>query len=253
MTQPLNTQAPEKLAPPQGGLDVHSVFYTIQGEGPYAGLPAVFVRLAGCNLQCPFCDTEYTAGRKFYTFEDLWQRVCELLPRKGDGSMPILIVFTGGEPLRQREDLNLFMHYVGSLTEATFQIETNGTLEPLQPGVLSTKHFCTLTIVCSPKAQKVHPKFSRSPSKYFWKYVVRDGVEFSRGENGLQVSILGTVHAPYVPDGLESLMLYQMIYIQPLDEGDHERNKANARLAARICMEHGYKLCLQLHKIVDLP
>ena len=40
-----------------GTLEVHSIFKTIQGEGPFCGTPAVFIRLAGCNLQCPWCDT----------------------------------------------------------------------------------------------------------------------------------------------------------------------------------------------------
>ena len=44
-------------------LNVHSRAETIQGEGPYAGCPAAFIRLAGCNLQCPRCDTEYTPGK----------------------------------------------------------------------------------------------------------------------------------------------------------------------------------------------
>src|SRR3954467_9071958 len=44
-------------------LSIHSIFYTLQGEGPYSGCPAVFMRLAGCNLQCPGCDTDYTSGQ----------------------------------------------------------------------------------------------------------------------------------------------------------------------------------------------
>ena len=51
-----NTQEPEKIDRDRH-LDVHSIFHTIQGEGPYCGHPAVFIRLAGCNLQCPGCDT----------------------------------------------------------------------------------------------------------------------------------------------------------------------------------------------------
>jgi 7-carboxy-7-deazaguanine synthase len=52
----LNNQPAEKPdRHPDGQLDVHSMFYTLQGEGPFAGRPAVFVRLAGCNLQCPAC------------------------------------------------------------------------------------------------------------------------------------------------------------------------------------------------------
>ena len=61
----MNQQAPEKQQLRGDGLlAVHSIFYTIQGEGPFAGETAVFVRLAGCNLQCPLCDTDYTSDRR---------------------------------------------------------------------------------------------------------------------------------------------------------------------------------------------
>lgn len=52
----LNNQPIEKAVKGDGKtLDLHSIFYTIQGEGPFCGMPAVFIRLAGCNLQCPWC------------------------------------------------------------------------------------------------------------------------------------------------------------------------------------------------------
>jgi len=44
-------------------LEVQDIFSTIQGEGPFAGKPAVFLRLAGCNLRCFFCDTDFESRR----------------------------------------------------------------------------------------------------------------------------------------------------------------------------------------------
>ena len=70
----LNTQPIEKRHH-KVDLEVHSIFYTIQGEGPFCGTPAVFIRLAGCNLQCPSCDTNYTSKRRTMTAEEIVNEV----------------------------------------------------------------------------------------------------------------------------------------------------------------------------------
>src|SRR5574343_1826946 len=83
----------------QDTLEVHSIFSTIQGEGPFCGRPAVFVRLAGCNLQCPGCDTDYTQNRARLDYEIILSIIRDQLALTA--SKANLIVVTGGEPFRQ--------------------------------------------------------------------------------------------------------------------------------------------------------
>ena len=101
-------------------LKVNEIFYSIQGESTYAGLPCVFIRLTGCNLRCRFCDTTYAyeAGEMMSipTIErQLQQYDCNL------------VEITGGEPLLQSETPNL----AESLLKAgkTVLVETNGTFD----------------------------------------------------------------------------------------------------------------------------
>jgi 7-carboxy-7-deazaguanine synthase len=118
----VNQQAIEKsTSHPEGLLDVHSIFYTIQGEGPFSGFPAVFIRLAGCNLQCPHCDTEYTQGRRLAYPEVVAEYVSTLSQPRG------LVVITGGEPFRQ--NLTKLLQCLSDY-RLLVQIESNGTLPP---------------------------------------------------------------------------------------------------------------------------
>jgi len=75
-------------------LQLAEIFYSVQGEGTWTGTPAVFVRLAGCNLSCSFCDTDYSL--KFIASVD--EVVARVRAEGGDCPMVIL---TGGEPLAQ--------------------------------------------------------------------------------------------------------------------------------------------------------
>lgn len=94
---------------------VNEIFYSLQGEGANTGTPAVFVRFAGCNLRCPFCDTE---------FETYTEMTAEEILDALDEYPSDFIVLTGGEPSLQVDD---------ALVEAlhdrdkVIAIETNGT------------------------------------------------------------------------------------------------------------------------------
>ena len=78
---------------PEGALSVKEFYHTIQGEGPQSGEPAWFLRLAGCNLRCYFCDTAFDDGT-------LWsiQKVQVELDKAFDSTKSGLLVITGGEP-----------------------------------------------------------------------------------------------------------------------------------------------------------
>jgi organic radical activating enzyme len=95
-------------------------FYSVQGEGTWTGTPAVFVRLAGCNLNCRFCDTDYSL-KEFASVEQIVARVREL-----GGACP-MVILTGGEPLAQRETSRL----IDALRAdgRRVHIESNGSIE----------------------------------------------------------------------------------------------------------------------------
>ena len=97
---------------------VNEIFYSIQGEGEFVGSPAVFVRFSGCNLNCPWCDTDHSHGGEM-TRDELETAVRKLLANR-DGA---IIVLTGGEPaLQLHGDEPLFQGFARFIC-----IETNGT------------------------------------------------------------------------------------------------------------------------------
>lgn len=100
-------------------LALAEVFYSVQGEGGYAGTPAVFVRLAGCNLACDFCDTDYST-KAIVSVDDVVRMV-----REAGGSCPSVIL-TGGEPLAQTETAEL----IDALRAdgRRVHVESNGTI-----------------------------------------------------------------------------------------------------------------------------
>ena len=103
-------------------MKINEIFYSLQGEGHFTGRPAIFIRFAGCNLRCPFCDTDFTSYTEM--------SVAEIL--KAIASYPAhFVVLTGGEP-----SLQLTPEFIAALKEAGYflSIETNGT-HPLPAGI----------------------------------------------------------------------------------------------------------------------
>lgn len=234
----MNTQPIEKYVASDGmTLDVHSIFYTIQGEGPYQGRAAVFVRLAGCNLQCPLCDTDYTSVRTKSDVMDITRHVLSLLPQSGPAYMrnDHLVVITGGEPFRQNiaKLCKLLLEHVGIV-----QVETNGTLPPsidLPPSV---------DIIVSPKTPKVNRETEDRALAF--KYVLS---VYDVAADGLPTSVLGLKNSSHVARPRNPA---KVIYLQPADYKDEVINGYNRDAVAKSCMANGYRLQAQLHKLFNL-
>lgn len=239
----MNIQPPEKSVAGDA-VDLHSIFLTIQGEGPFCGTPAVFVRLAGCNLQCPGCDTEYTSGRQQLSPIEVVLMIDRLLI----GSKANLIVITGGEPFRQSSTGVLIDILVAE--GYCVQIETNGTLPPppirTPWGKSSNIHErLGAYIVVSPKAGKVHPITSMNACA--WKYVM--DVTSINENDGLPLLALGHPTNKMVA---RPSKFADLIYLQPRDYGENDLNEANLKACIASCMKHGYILQLQIHKIIGV-
>lgn len=110
-------------------LKVSEIFASIQGEGASAGEPATFLRLAGCNLHCVWCDTKYTWDwRNFEYDREVTRLSIAAVATRLNALAPRRLVITGGEPLIQQAGIAVLLQSLGS--EWTIEVETNGTFTP---------------------------------------------------------------------------------------------------------------------------
>ena len=228
-----------------GKLNVHSVFSTIQGEGPYAGVPALFIRLAGCNLNCWFCDTDFETDTEFWSIKGLFEYCVNHEPSALADQRP-LVVITGGEPMLQADITELCLDLIDYGFRV--QIETAGTV--WQKGFdniafdRDTRYF--LSFVVSPKTGRLNKDIQSNALAF--KYVIRegevseeDGLPVMSTQNNLDYKILARPTYSTVP-----------VYVMPMDEQNSTLTERNTQVAVNIAMKYGYKLCLQIHKLAGL-
>ena len=101
-------------------LILSEIFYSLQGESTFAGLPCVFVRLTGCNLNCAYCDTSYARKKSDGEKISLQEIVNRVLLHQ-----VFLVELTGGEPLLQAETPELIRSLLD--LDYTVLVETNGS------------------------------------------------------------------------------------------------------------------------------
>ena len=275
---------------PKDSLFVTSMFFTLQGEGPYAGMPALFIRLAKCNLDCSFCDTFFDDGdwltykdleaKIYHTICDYWNAKGEVVPLwalDGNGGPlypNIVLVMTGGEPLMQ-ENISKFMaSAVGDFKEV--QVESNGIPDTDVPA--------GVTLVCSPKCMEKNGVAVRyyTPSKTILERA--DCLKFvmSADKDSPYSSVPEWAHEWKKRTGKEiycsPMNVYnsfpQKIKLLRAEKGnitmaerstvdevisfwepgllDLAANQANHEYTARYCMDYGFKLNLQMHLYASL-
>ena len=249
----------EVAAPRLENFKVHSIFYTIQGEGPFVGTPAIFVRFSDCNLRCTFCDTAFTGGAE-WSFDAL----ADELERLGANHGCRFYVLTGGEPMLQPiHELMARMFRDedddgGIWGPVSFQIETAGTVWPKGPALTNGDTLeemmhggAEITIVCSPKTPMVHPHIE--DTCVHWKYIIRHGETDKHGLPNINTQMQGSQPVRiFRPIGDE-----HQIWVQACDEGDAtpsgpSMTKQNQTAAVTIALKHGYRLSYQIHKRLGL-
>lgn len=225
-----------------GSLLVNDLFLTIQGEGPDAGRPAVFLRLARCNLRCYFCDTEFETGS--------WRNLHDIstaILRIARPSACNLVVITGGEPLLQN-----IVPLVRNLNVVGIQVsvETAGTVfaPDLEKAFQPDRSIGGNLIVCSPKT----PILNRDlvPLIGAYKYLVgMDGFDERDGLPDRSTQMPGQSSRIFRPPADNSAA----VYMQAIDTGDPASTADNQRLAASLAIQFNRRLSVQIHKVVGLP
>ena len=192
---------------------INEIFYSLQGEGRNTGRAAVFVRFSGCNLRCPFCDTDF----KEYTEMTADEILETIRPWKRCG----FVVLTGGEPSLQADDaLVEALHHEGFY----IAMETNGT-HSVPEGID--------WVTVSPKSPLQLPPKGERLARLDELKVVFDG----------EHSPLTTHYSP----------LTTQKYLQPCDTGNEEQNRQIIQQCVEYIKEHPeWRLSLQTHKLIDI-
>ena len=195
---------------------VNELFRSLQGEGFWTGTPMVFVRLSGCNLNCPFCDTDFRSFKEMSADE-----IAKEAKRLGCSRVCI----TGGEPLLQLDsDLIDILHGIG----LTIHVETNGT-RPAPENI----DWITL----SPKEDFTNPTAG--------KVALEKADEVKLVYNGS----LSQERLKYWADFPASWH-----FLQPCDTGEGGKNRQILEETVNYILSHDnrWRLSLQTHKFLGI-
>ena len=195
---------------------INEIFYSIQGEGRNTGMPAWFIRFAGCNLSCSWCDTDYSIKLN-YQEKDILEEINENQCKN--------VVLTGGEPaLQNLKPLLLKLKEAGYYVA----IETNGTRELLQYRIEGLLDW----VAVSPKELPINVDCVIDEIKVVWPSEIME--------------------KPDIFNYLEEIPAFYY-YLQPRDDKLREQNEQNINVAVNIIKANPkWRLSLQTHKILQI-
>lgn len=251
------TLIPETVNSPHR-LQVSEVFGpTFQGEGSSIGKPCMFLRLAGCNFNCVWCDTPYTWDWKRFdpkvvseklTLPETMNRVFALDPFRTIRHL----VITGGEPLLQANAVGRLMEHM-SFLGYSFEIETNGTPNPfnLINDDLRWKSKIPIDVQFN-----ISPKLQHSGVDLKLRQMFRAEkfLEFERRFNNVKLAFKFVVSRVSDFDEIDYLVKSQeipehLVYIMP--EGiTQESQSSNLQALAQATVARRYNLTTRLHILV---
>lgn len=219
-------------------------FVSIQGEGNYVGVPCVFVRFSGCNLNCPGCDTKYHKDGYDIDTNEIIKIIKELNP------LTKSVVFTGGEPLLFQPAIveivkGLTPSFVPAYNHINysfwwFQIETNGTLAPtLLNKELGSKAFIQYNV--SPKLKRFNEQAGKLGLYKYWtlnsSFIVKPVV--TDEEDIKEVKEIQN----YLSIGNEKIYL--------MAEGaSKEEQETKMELVVNLAIKYGYNYSCRLHILI---
>lgn len=204
-------------------IQVTEIFESIQGEGRFAGTPALFVRTAGCNLRCSWCDTAFsreTESAEAHLVSDLAERIAASGARH--------VVATGGEPLLHREAME---ELAAALPSVDFEFETNGTIPPT-----IRRAYYSVSPKPSSAGNDAAVAVQRDVLAAFMEF---DSVfKFVVGSEQDWCDMLGTIDMVGIPRG--------QVYVMPRGTDDRGHREVARTFMPRI-LEHGFCLSPRLH------
>jgi 7-carboxy-7-deazaguanine synthase len=155
-------------------LKISEIFYSLQGESTFVGLPTVFVRLTGCPLRCTWCDTEYAfSGGKWIDIDTIIEQV------KSYGTPNVCV--TGGEPLSQKRCIKL----LNQLTDNGFNVslETSGALSLANVNDKVTIIMDLKAPGSGEESKNLYKNINYIDSKDQIKFVIKDRTDYHWTQN----------------------------------------------------------------------